>query len=647
MSEHDNPVPYDSGMARIEADPADAAPLSAPETSPVVITGMHRSGTSLVARLLYDCGLALGDESDLLPANADNTEGFWENVRFVEVNDALLAELGGAWDVPPELPAEWERSDRLAPIRERALRVVHSFDGLESWGWKDPRTSLTLPFWQELLPGTRVVVLVRHPLEVARSLESRASSSRAFALRLWERYNRALLDALGDSAALVTHYDSYFHDPETELRRLLEFAGLAPSEETIIAAASRVNQFARHHRTTEGELPEATAALYADLCAAAGPVLTEAADSAGETETPEPAPSSEAQAMAPVRGEGTQMFKYTSLDDTPGSTHMRVLELVPRDSRVLEIGAATGYMSEALRARGCFVTAIEIDPGAAAQAEQFCERVIVADVESVDLDSELGDETFDAVLFADVLEHLRDPAAVLGRIRPFVAEGGTVVASIPNVAHGSVRLALLGGEFRYRPLGILDDTHLRFFTRATIEDLFEANGFSVLRWIRQHADIAETEIELTAIPQELLERFENDPDAATYQFIVQAAPSDSAHRVAATRHVLNEIRAELDELRPLMKRTQVQAVELEAATHELESLRRQAHEQEGELRSLREELDALRRAHEVRGQRLVAERAAFAEAIAYVQATVYGSRSWQLTAPLRAMNGFARRLRGR
>jgi hypothetical protein len=300
-------------------------------------------------------------------------------------------------------------------------------------------------------------------------------------------------------------------------------------------------------------------------------------------------------------------------------------------------------MSEALRARGSSVTAIEIDPDAAAQAEQFCERVIVGDVETLDLERELGGETFDAILFADVLEHLRDPAAVLGRIRPFVAEGGTVVASIPNVAHGSVRLALLGGEFRYRPLGILDDTHLRFFTRATIEDLFEANGFSVLRWIRQPADIAETEIELAAIPDDLRDRFENDPDASTYQFIVQAAPSDSAHRLAATRNVLNEIRSELDELRPLKQKAQVQAVELEAAAHELEQLRQDVHE----LGSTREELAALRRAHEVRGQRLVAERAAFAEAIAYVQATVYGSRSWQLTAPLRKLNGLARRLRGR
>jgi 2-polyprenyl-3-methyl-5-hydroxy-6-metoxy-1,4-benzoquinol methylase len=628
-----DPAPYDSGMARIEADPADATQLAAPEISPVVVTGMHRSGTSLVARLLYDCGLALGVKSDLLPANADNTEGFWENVRFVEVNDALLAELGGAWDVPPELPAGWERSDELDSIRERALELVHSFEGLESWGWKDPRTSLTLPFWRGFLPGARVVVLVRHPLEVARSLESRASSSRAFALSLWERYNRALLDALGDLPALVTHYDAYFHDPEAELRRLLAFARLAPPEQTVIAAATRVNQFARHHRTLDGQLPEATAELYAELCARAGPVYAQAADALAQIETTERDEPSEPEPMAPVRGQGSATLKYTRLDETPGSTHMHVLELVPSGSRVLEIGAATGYMSEALRAKGCSVTAIEVDPEAAAKAERFCERVIVADVETLDLDSELGDETFDVVLFAEVLEHLRDPAAVLGRVRPFVAEGGTIVASIPNVAHGSVRLALLEGEFRYRRLGILDDTHLRFFTRATIEDLFEANGFSILRWIRQHADLAETEIELGAIPEGLRERLEDDPDAATYQFIVQATPSDAAHRLAATRKVLDEIRAELDELRPIKPKMKVQAVELEAAVRELERLR--------------QEMAALRKAHEVRGQRLIAERAAFAEAVAYVQATVYGSTSWRVTAPLRKLNGLARRIRGR
>jgi O-antigen biosynthesis protein len=251
------------------------------------------------------------------------------------------------------------------------------------------------------------------------------------------------------------------------------------------------------------------------------------------------------------------------------------------------------------------------------------------------------------VLFADVLEHLRDPGAVLRRVRPFLAEGGTVIASIPNVAHASVRLSLLAGEFRYRAQGLLDDSHLRFFTRATIEDLFEENGYAVLRWDRRHVAIDETEIDVAAIPDDVLERLATDTDATTYQFILQAAPSDSAHHLKAVRRILDEMRVELEELRPLSHEAEKLRVELEAARHELEGLRqRELAELRPRLEELEAELVALRRAHEVRGRRLVAERVAFAEGIAHVQAEVYGSRSWRITKPLRAGTALLRRFRG-
>src|SRR5207248_2616993 len=106
---------------------------------------------------------------------------------------------------------------------------------------------------------------------------------------------------------------------------------------------------------------------------------------------------------------------------------------------------------------------------------------LVGDAEELDLETELGGERFDAILFADVLEHLRDPAALLKRVRPLVAENGVVIASIPNVAHASVRLALLGGSFRYREWGLLDETHLRFFTRHGVEDLRPLRSLGGLR----------------------------------------------------------------------------------------------------------------------------------------------------------------------
>jgi 2-polyprenyl-3-methyl-5-hydroxy-6-metoxy-1,4-benzoquinol methylase len=325
-------------------------------------------------------------------------------------------------------------------------------------------------------------------------------------------------------------------------------------------------------------------------------------------------------------------FKYTEFQDDPASTHSKIVSLVPPATRVLEFGCATGYMSEVLKNRlGCTVVGVEIDRDAAAIAERHTERVIVGDAEKIDYAAELAGEEFDVVLFADVLEHLKEPGEVLRRVRPFIGENGVVIASIPNIAHASVRLALLGGEFRYREWGLLDDTHLRFFTRASIQDMFEETGYTVTHWMRQRLDVGETEIKVPPVPEAVREWLASDPEATTYQFVLRALISESSAQ-------LRLLRAEIEDLRPHRDA----AAHLAAAREELGELR----PLRDEVASLRAEIEAVRKAHEVQGQRLINERVAFAEGLAHVQATVYGSHSWRLTAPLRAFMGFLRRLRG-
>jgi SAM-dependent methyltransferase len=324
--------------------------------------------------------------------------------------------------------------------------------------------------------------------------------------------------------------------------------------------------------------------------------------------------------------------KYTKYDDSPGSTHNLVVGLVERGSRVLEFGCATGYMSQVLRDRlDAAVVGVELQAEAAEEAALQCERVLVGDAEEFDLEAELGGERFDAILFADVLEHLRDPAALLRRVRPFVAEGGVVIASIPNIAHASVRLALLSGSFRYRNEGLLDTGHLRFFTREGIQDLFESSGYLITQWLRRRLDVEETEVPVPAsVPEEARAWATGDPEATTYQFIVCAVPSAPAAQLLAWRTKLGEARTELEELRPL-------AAEVEVLRAELDELR--------PLQGAAEELESVRQAHEVLQRRLVAERAAFAEGIAAVEEGVYGSRSWRYTAPMRKLIGLFRRLK--
>jgi 2-polyprenyl-3-methyl-5-hydroxy-6-metoxy-1,4-benzoquinol methylase len=232
------------------------------------------------------------------------------------------------------------------------------------------------------------------------------------------------------------------------------------------------------------------------------------------------------RAEEPGVGAAEPPFPYTTFYDSPGSAHSIVVEHVPRESRVLEFGCATGYMSRVLKEeRGCAVTGIELVPEAAEVAREHCDRVIVGDAEQLDYARELGDERFDVVLFADVLEHLREPAKVLTEVQPFVAEGGQVIASIPNVAHGSVRLALLGGEFRYRETGLLDRTHLRFFTRESILDLFEESGYVITNWHRARLDVELAEIAVPPRVEGVRELLGSDLEATTYQFVTQAVPA--------------------------------------------------------------------------------------------------------------------------
>lgn len=217
------------------------------------------------------------------------------------------------------------------------------------------------------------------------------------------------------------------------------------------------------------------------------------------------------------------------IDPASGSTHALVLRMTGEGRHVLELGPATGYMTHRLREQGCTVVAIEKDEAMAAQAAEHAERMIVGDLETLDLSAELNGETFDVILAADVLEHLRDPLSVLRRLRPFLAEEGAFVISLPNVAHGSVRLALLEGRFPYAERGLLDETHLRFFTRQSVDELLDEAELALVEIHHQRLELDASEVSFDpqTIPPALLQELERDPDALTYQFVLRALPLET------------------------------------------------------------------------------------------------------------------------
>jgi hypothetical protein len=247
----------------------------------VCITGMHRSGTSLLTNLLRQCGLYLGDEQDLMPASADNQSGYWENRKFTDLNDQILTRLGGAWDLPPVSSEGWAEHERFCDLRLKAECLLEEFRPHEPWGWKDPRNSLTLPFWISL--GTfktpflygqgaklKTVICVRNPFEVFYSLRDRIYTPNAAGLSLWLIYYQAVLESTLPEDRIVTHYAVYFRAPRGELRRVLEFLNLPVSEELIERAVTAISNELRHNQFREEMVDESAdrriARLYQALC---------------------------------------------------------------------------------------------------------------------------------------------------------------------------------------------------------------------------------------------------------------------------------------------------------------------------------------------------------------------------------------------
>lgn len=173
--------------------------------------------------------------------------------------------------------------------------------------------------------------------------------------------------------------------------------------------------------------------------------------------------------------------RYTLKTD-PFSSHSIILGWLGDGygRRLLDVGAADGLLARRLTERGWKVTGIEADPAMAAVGAAHGERMLVADLNR---GVPALDGLFDVIVCGDVLEHLADPREVLRALVRALAPGGDVVVSVPNVAHLWIRLSLLAGRFEYTERGILDRTHLRFFTRRTLDALLAAADLSTVRQV--------------------------------------------------------------------------------------------------------------------------------------------------------------------
>jgi O-antigen biosynthesis protein len=190
-----------------------------------------------------------------------------------------------------------------------------------------------------------------------------------------------------------------------------------------------------------------------------------------------PVPNSESwPGPLPVTATDAKPQGYFSCD------RPELVRLIPAEAtRILEVGCGEGRFARTLRAARpgsrLEIVGVEVNPSAGEAARSALDRLIVGNAEELDVSCE---NYFDCVVFADVLEHLVDPWKMLRRARGFLREGGRIVASIPNIQHWTVLANLFLGRWEYAEYGIMDSTHLRFFTRTGIERLFASTGFETV-----------------------------------------------------------------------------------------------------------------------------------------------------------------------
>lgn len=295
-------------------------------------------------------------------------------------------------------------------------------------------------------------------------------------------------------------------------------------------------------------------------------------------------------------------YRYTANMDLRlvNDAHILAVGRVPARSRVLDLGAADGSVASVLKAMGCRVWGVEMDPEAAETARLHCEEVVVGDLEDPATLDGLEGHQFDVVLMLDVLEHLSDPARVLGTVGRLLGPGGWGVISLPNVAHISLRLELMEGRFTYRDAGLLDRTHLRFFDRPGVDQLMEDAGWAVFGLERVTRRLGDTEIDFEDPDVDLVQRISADPEAYTYQFVLSAAPQGSSVHdsppvlpAAVAQRVALEVTAWAEHLQSLLDHG------VPDLAHQLQEIRRSSLDRRRQLTDLilgmKEDTERLRR----------------------------------------------------
>ena len=259
--------------------------------------------------------------------------------------------------------------------------------------------------------------------------------------------------------------------------------------------------------------------------------------------------------------ESENVIKYDTVIDSrvQDNSHSQMIGSIVPGSRVLDVGCASGVLGEYLhREMQCTVVGIDNDERllAIAGSRNAYQSLHNLDLEQGDAVARISD-SFDYVLLGDIIEHLRQPETLIESLTPLLADEGSFLVSIPNVAHGSIKLGLLLNQFEYAEEGILDRTHVRFYTASSAYDFACGCGLEVTGFSRVFAPIYQQEHggSLIKLPRAVRRCVESDIESWVFQYVLSASPrgSDDAQQVDKVAKIAPDP-AEMERLRRLKSR---------------------------------------------------------------------------------------------
>ena len=207
----------------------------------------------------------------------------------------------------------------------------------------------------------------------------------------------------------------------------------------------------------------------------------------------------------------------------------KIIRHIAPGSNVLELGPATGYLTRFLKEKKrCSVDCVEISEKMAKEAENYSARMVVGDLDTLQLEDEFPAQSYDYVILADVLEHVKKDAEILKSCRNLLKKKGHCILSVPNIAHASVIGELLQGRFEYTEEGLLDSSHCRFYTCSSIQHLIQKCGFRVksiesITRLPEDTEIGDT---LRGFPVEVQRAILSTPESLAYQFVIVSCPAE-------------------------------------------------------------------------------------------------------------------------